>query len=359
MRIGLIGLPRSGKTSLFNLLTGQRVATSAFEGARAELHTGVARVADERVDRLSALFKPKKTTPATFEVVDLAGISKGDRQGLDAREFRSADALLHVVRAFPDAAGTAPNPRGDIGDLEMELILADLEVVERRLERLESQIKKKRTDADVKEQGVLQNVKPGLEGEVPIRAMDLPEDEVRLLRGFTFLSQKPILHCLNLAEKDIDRAAGLVEAFGLADVAARPRTRLGWVSAIIEAEVAQLAGPEQAAFLADLGLAEPAITRVLQDCYALLGLVSFFTVGEDEVRAWSIPDGTRAQDAAGAIHSDIARGFIRAEVVGYDDLIAAEGSMAAVRERGRFRLEGKDYLVRDGEICHFRFNVAK
>ena len=189
--------------------------------------------------------------------------------------------------------------------------------------------------------------------------MDLPEDEARLLRGFTFLSQKPILHCLNLAEKDIDRASGLVDAFGLAEVAKRPRTRLGWVSAVIEAEVAQLAGPEQAVFLADLGLTEPAITRVLQDCYTLLGLLSFFTVGEDEVRAWSIPEGTRAQDAAGAIHSDIARGFIRAEVVGYDELIAAEGSMAVVRERGRFRLEGKDYLVRDGEICHFRFNVAK
>ena len=359
MKIGLIGLPRSGKTSLFNLLTGSSAATSAFGGARAEMHSGIARVPDERVDRLSALFKPKKTTVATFEVVDLAGIEKGERQGLDAKDFRSADALLHVVRAFPDAAGAAANPKSDIGDLETELILADLEVVERRLERLEAQLKKKRTDADVKEQAMLVKVKPALEAETPIRAMELPEDEARLLRGFTFLSQKPILHCLNLSEKDLDRASNLVEAFGLDEVAKRTHTRLGWVSAVIEAEVAQLAGPEQAAFLADLGLAEPAITRVLQDCYALLGLVSFFTVGEDEVRAWSIPEGTRAQDAAGAIHSDIARGFIRAEVVGYDDLIAAEGSMAAVRERGRFRLEGKDYLVKNGEICHFRFNVAK
>ena len=359
MKIGLVGLPRSGKTSLFNLLTGSSAATSSFGASRAEMHAGIARVPDERVDRLSALFKPKKTTPATFEVVDLAGISKGDRQGLDAKDFRSADALLHVVRAFDDAAGEPANPRRDIGDLETELILADLEVVERRLERLEAQLKKKRTDPDVREQAILLKVKPALESETAIRAMDLAEDEARALRGFTFLSQKPILHCLNLAESDIGRAARLAEAFGLDDVSKRPRTRLGWVSAIIEAEVAQLAGPEQAAFLADLGLAEPAIRRVLRDCYALLGLVSFFTVGEDEVRAWSVPESTRAQDAAGAIHSDIARGFIRAEVVGYDDLIAAEGSMAAVRERGRFRLEGKDYLVRDGEICHFRFNVAK
>jgi ribosome-binding ATPase len=359
MKIGLVGLPKSGKTSLFNLLTGSSVATSSFGTARGEMHAGVARVPDARVDRLSALFKPKKTTFATFEVVDLAGIAKGERQGLEAKEFRNADALLHVVRAFPDAGGAPADPRADIGDLETELILADLEVVERRLERLEAQIKKKRTDADVHEQAVLLKVKPALESEQPIRAMGLGEEEARALRGFTFLSQKPILHCLNLAEKDIARGGTLVESFGLSAAAARPASRLGWVSAVIEAEVAQLEGSEQAAFLADLGLAEPAIRRVLEDCYALLGLISFFTVGEDEVRAWSVPRATRAQDAAGAIHSDIQRGFIRAEVVGYEDLVAAEGSMAVARERGRLRLEGKEYAVQDGDICHFRFNVAK
>lgn len=359
MKIGLVGLPKSGKTSLFNLLTGASVAVSSYGGSRAEMHSGVARVPDERVDRLSALFKPKKTTVASFEVVDLAGITKGDREGLDAKEFRNADALLHVVRAFPDAAGAAPNPKGDIGDLETELILADLEVVERRLERLDASIKKKRTDADVKEQAILLRLKPALESETPIRAADLTDDDARAIRGFTFLSQKPILHCLNLSEKEIERGKTLVESFGLGEIAHRPGTAVGWVSAVIEAEVAQLAGEEQTAFLADLGLSEPAIKRVLRDCYSLLGLISFFTVGEDEVRAWSVPRGTRAQDAAGAIHSDIARGFIRAEAVGYDELIAAEGSMAAVREKGQFRLEGKDYVVQDGEICHFRFNVAK
>jgi len=359
MKIGLVGLPKSGKTSLFNLLTGASLATSSYGGSRAELHAGVARVPDPRVDRLSELFKPKKTTFAFFEVVDLAGITKGEREGLDAKEFRNADALLHVVRAFSDAAGTAPNPKGDVGDLETELILADLEVVERRLERLEASIKKKRTDADVREQAILLRLKPTLESETPIRGADLSNDDARAIRGFTFLSQKPILHCLNLSEKEIDRGKTLVESFGLGEIAGRPGTAVGWISAVIEAEVAQLAGEEQAAFLADLGLSEPAIRRVLRDCYALLGLISFFTVGEDEVRAWSVPRGTRAQDAAGAIHSDIARGFIRAEVVGYDELVAAEGSMAAVREKGQFRLEGKDYTVQDGEICHFRFNVAK
>ena len=359
MKIGLVGLPKSGKTSLFNLLTGSSVATSSFGTARGEMHAGVARVPDARVDRLTAMFKPKKTTFATFEVVDLAGIAKGERQGLEAKEFRTADALLHVVRAFPDPAGTAADPAGDIDDLETELILADLEVVERRLERLEAQLKKKRTDSDALEQVVLLRIRPGLESGRPIRALGLGDDEARAVRGFTFLSQKPILHCLNLAEKEIARGRNLAEGFGLEAVAQRPSTRLGWVSAVIEAEVGQLEGPEQAAFLADLGLTEPAIRRVLEDCYALLGLISFFTVGDDEVRAWSIPRATRAQDAAGAIHSDIARGFIRAEVVGYEDLLAVEGSMAAARERGRLRLEGKDYRVQDGEICHFRFNVAK
>jgi GTP-binding protein YchF len=359
MKIGLVGLPKSGKTSLFNLLTGQSIATSSFGTARGEMHTGVARVPDERVGRLSALFKPAKTTYASFEVVDLAGIARGERQGLEAKEFRNADALLHVVRAFPDPAGAPANPRRDMVDLETELILADLEVVERRLERLEASLRKKRTDAEAREQVILQKIKPELEGERPIRALHLPDEETRLLRGFTFLSQKPILHCLNLAEKEIERGRTLIESFGLAEMAERTDTRIGWVSAVIEAEVAQLAGDEQAAFLTDLGLAEPAIRRVLRDCYELLGLISFFTVGEDEVRAWSIPRGTRAHDAASVIHSDIARGFIRAEVVGYEELVVAGGSMATVRERGQFRLEGKEYVVRDGEVCHFRFNIAK
>ena len=359
MKIGLVGLPKSGKTSLFNLLTGQSVATSSFGASRGEMHVGVARVPDPRVDRLTALFTPKKTTFASFEVVDLAGITKGERGGLDAKEFRNADALLHVVRAFPDATGAPPSPRADIADLETELILADLEVVERRLERLEASLKKKPNPLEQKEQAVLQRLKPELEGETPLRAVPLSDDEAKLIRGFTFLSQKPILHCLNLDEKEVARGATVVESFGLGGLAGRPGTRFGWVSVIIEAEVAQLAGEEQAAFLADLGLAEPAIRRVLTDCYALLGLISFFTVGDDEVRAWPVPRGTRAQDAAGAIHSDIARGFIRAEVVGYEELLAAEGSMATVRERGQFRLEGKEYVVEDGEICHFRFNVAK
>ncbi len=296
---------------------------------------GVARVPDARVDRLVALFSPKKTTTASFEVVDLAGITKGERAAFDAKEFRSADALLHVVRAFPGADGGPATPRADVVDLETELILADLEVVERRLERLEASLKKKPNPLEQKEQAVLQRLRPELEAETPLRAVSLTEDEARL---------DPRLH-LPLAEahpplpepgREGDRARG---HSGRELRARRPRgpaghaLRLGLRGDRDRGRAARRARSRRA-FLADLGLAEPAIRRVLTDCYALLGLISFFTVGEDEVRAWPVPRGTRAQDAAGAIHSDIARGFIRAEVVGYDELIAAEGSMATVRERG-------------------------
>jgi GTP-binding protein YchF len=359
MKIGLIGLPKSGKTTLFNLLTGASVATSRYDTGRAELHTGVARVPDPRVDRLRGLFNPKKTTFATFEVVDLAGIAKGERAALDTKEFRNADALLHVVRGFADETLGAPDPRRDILDLETELILADLEIVERRLERLEVSIKKQRKDAEVKERDILAGIKTALEGETPLRAVEQSLEDAKVVRGFTFLSQKPIFHIVNVDEKAIGDAERVVEKFGLAEVAGRARTRVGWASAVIETEIARLEGEEQQAFLGDLGLSEPAIRRVLRECYALLGLISFFTCGEDEVRAWPIPEGTRAQDAAGAVHSDIARGFIRAEVNGYEELVAVAGSFADLRAKGQLRLEGKDYIVRDGEVCHFRFNVAK
>src|SRR5206468_1209724 len=271
MKIGLIGLAKSGKTTLFNLLTGSSVATARYDTGRAELHTGVARVPDPRVEVLHGLFNPKKTTHATFEVVDLAGVAKGERAGLETKEFRNADALLHVVRAFADEA------------LETELLLADLEVVERRLERLEASIKKQRKDAELKERELLVRIKAALEAERPLRAETLTPDEDKLLRGFTFLSAKPIFHIVNLDETSIAAGDRVVETFGLADVALRPRTRVGWVSAVIETEIARLEGDEQQAFLADLGLAEPAIRRVLRECYALLGLVSFFTVGDDEI----------------------------------------------------------------------------
>jgi ribosome-binding ATPase len=355
MKIGIIGFPQSGKTTLFSLLTGAGAA--ARRAARGELHVGVARVPDERVTQLAALFSTERVVFATVDVVDLAGFERGERAGLEVVDLRSADALLHVVRAFPSpATGAPPDSARDVAALEEELILADLEVVERRLEKLEKGLKRKLTDTERREQALLGRLRGPLEEGLPLRAQPLSPDEERLVRGFQFLSLRPILHCLNLAEADVSRRETLLAALG--DAARRPRTAVGWVSAVVEAEVAALPPAEQTPFLEALGLPEPALHRVIRDAYALLGLASFFTVGEDEVRAWTVSAGATALDAAAVVHSDIACGFIRAEVIGWAELLEA-GSLAEARRRGVLRLEGKDYPVKDGEICHFRFNIGR
>ena len=353
MRVGIIGFPQSGKTTLFSLLTGADATVSRRAG-RGELHIGVAWVPDERLERLAALFRPERVVHASLEVVDLAGFERGERTALEVVDLRSADALLHVVRAFPLAArGPAPEAAREVAGLEEELILADLEVVERRLDRLGPALKRKPTEAEQREQALLARVKPILEGGVPLRAQALAAEDARVLRGFRFLSLKPILHCLNLAETDLERREERLAA--VAHVAKHPDTRVGWVSALLEGEVAALRRDEQRAFLDALGLPEPALQRVIRDAYALLGLASFFTMNEDEVHAWTLRAGDTALEAAGAVHSDMARGFIRAEVIGWAELLEA-GSLAEARRRGALRLEGKDYPVQDGEVCHFRFS---
>jgi GTP-binding protein YchF len=355
MKLGIIGFPQTGKTTLFNLLTGADAAVRRV--SRGELHVGVARVPDDRVTRLAALFKPERVVFAAVDVVDLAGFDRGQRAGLDVGDLRNADALLHVVRAFPSPGlAEPPDPARDVTALEEELILADLEVVERRLEKLGKGLKRKPTDVEQRQEAVLARLKGPLEEGVSLRAQSLSADDLLLVRGFQLLSLKPVLHCLNLAEADVPRRDEWLAT--LAKVATRPGTMIGWVSAVVEAEVAALPPDEQTAFLDALGLPEPALHRVIRDAYALLGLASFFTVGEDEVRAWTIPAGATALEAAGAVHSDIARGFIRAEVIGWQELLEA-GSLAEARKRGTLRLEGKEYPVKDGEMCHFRFNVAR
>jgi len=356
VRLGIIGFPGSGKNTLFNLLTGAEAGVAQPPG-RGRLNVGVVRVPDDRVTRLSALFQPKKTVYATVDVVDLAGFDRGERATLDVGDLRQADALLHVVRAFPSPTlGAAPPPGREVQSLEEELVLADLEIVERRLQKLGPGLKRKPTDAEQREYTLLTRVKGPLEEGVSLRAQEMTADETRLIRGFQFLSLKPILHCLNLAE---DAVAGRAKALAeLEEVGKRAGTLVGWVSAAVEAEVAALPPEEQRSFLDALGLPEPALHRVIRDAYTLLGLASFFTVGEDEVRAWTIPAGAAAVDAAGAIHSDIARGFIRAEVIGWSELLES-GSLAEARKRALLRLEGKDYPVQDGEVCHFRFNVGR
>jgi len=366
LRAALIGFASSGKTTLFQLMTSARETARAAHG-KGETQVGISKVPDARLDRLTAMYNPRKRVPATIEFTDLAvaGASAGAKTLVDVAAYKNADALVHVLRAFTDAA--VPHPAGSVNSardaqaMEDELILADLGVAERRLERLEKDLKKSRSAELEKERDVVTVCKAALEEGRPLRALDLKGDDLKRLRGFQFLSAKPLLMVINVDEAalagggdaatQITRAA---EATGLTAFLSHAATAAVAVCAKIELEIAQLDAADASAFLADLGLTESGLNRVIAASYALLGYISFFTVGEDECRAWSIPRGTAAQLAAGEIHSDIARGFIRAEVVSYDHLVA-RGSMAACRDHGEVRLEGKDYIVQDGDIINFRF----
>ena len=358
LRAGLIGFPSSGKTALFQLLTSAREA--ARSGGRQEANVGVSRVPDERLDRLTALFNPRKHVPATVEFADIAGVGSaktGAAALLDIVAFRNADALLHVVRMFRDPSIPHPSgtvdPSRDVRTMEDELILADLGVVERRLERLERDLKKGQSAELKKEQDILLRCRAALEEGKPLRALQLEGEDAKRLRGFQFLSAKPLLLVLNLDEQDLPKADQAVHLAGLETFMRGAATRAVPICAKIELEIAQLDPDDAAAFMNDLGLKESGLDRVIRASYDLLGYISFFTVGEDENRAWSIPRNTSAHLAAGEIHSDIQRGFIRAEVVRYDHLLA-RGTIAACREHGELRLEGKEYIVQDGDVINFR-----
>jgi GTP-binding protein YchF len=358
MKTGIIGLSSVGKSALFQLLTG---APELPATGRPAPRLGVARVPDPRLDVLEKMFKPRKKTAATVEYVEVPAVAKGEGSALvDLPALRGVDALVHVVRAF--ASDVVPHPEGSVDPLrdarmlELELILADLGAVERRLERLEANIKKARKAEDVAERELFLRLKQALESETPLREISLAEEEQKRVRGYSLLSEKPLLLVVNLGEDRVRDAGQALEALGLAALATRPRVAVCPVSATIEAEISQLTPEDARAFLDDLGLQEPGLDRVIRSSYELLGLISFLTTGEDECRAWTIRRGTKAQQAAGVIHSDIERGFIRAEVVGYEELVAA-GSLAACRERGSLRLEGKEYVVHDGDVINFRFAV--
>jgi hypothetical protein len=358
MKAGILGLSLAGKSTLFQLLTG---APAAPPGGRPEARVGIARVPDPRVLRLAEMFRPKKTTLATVEYVDVPGVAKGTGAALvDLPALRGVDALVHVVRAFESQ--TAPHPDGSVDPLrdarmlDLELVLADLATVERRLERLEANIKKAHKAEDVAERALFLRLTEALEGERPLREAGLTEEEKSRLRGYALLSAKPLLLVANLGEAEIREAAAFLERSGLVAFARKPGLALCAVSAPIEADLAELPPEDARAFREDLALAEPGLERVIRSTYDLLGLVSFLTTGEDECRAWTIRRGTRAPAAAGAVHSDMERGFIRAQVVAFDDLVAA-GSIAACRERGSLRLEGREYEVKDGDVIEFKFNV--
>ncbi|HVH27099.1 MAG TPA: redox-regulated ATPase YchF [Vicinamibacterales bacterium] len=361
LRAALIGFRSSGKTTLFQLMTSVREPARGG-GGKNETVIGISKVPDARLDTLTAMFNPRKRVAATVEFADMAmtGQGAGAQALVDVLAYKNADALVHVLRAFDDPAvahpGGSVNPARDAQAMEDELILADLGVAERRLERLEKDLKKVRSADFERERDVLAACRLALEDGRPLRALELKGDDLKRLRGFQFLSAKPLLIVINVDEAQlsaghVDRIA---EAVGLTSFLSRAGTAAAAVCAKIELEIAQLEASDAAAFLADLGLHESGLDRVIRASYDLLGYISFFTVGEDECRAWSIPRGTVAQLAAGEIHSDIARGFIRAEVVAFDRLIE-RGSMAACREYGEVRLEGKEYVVQDGDIINFRF----
>ena len=362
MKIAITGLANSGKTTIFNALTGLNLETTAYATVTAEPHHGVVKVPDARIDKLAEIYQPKKTTYATVEYVDYIGLTKGDMEQ-NRKVFdlvKDADALVHVVRAFADEAVSHPlggvDPLRDAETVEMEMIFGDLELVEKRLERMEQGAKRGKKP-DPAEHALLLKCKELLGSEKPLRDADLSAEDRKAMRHLQFMSIKPVVMVLNVAEQDVNGDLAKKTVAALEVKFSGTQAKVLSLCGKIEMEIAQLAPDDAKAFLDDLGIQEPALNRLIRVSYDLLGLISFLTYGEDEVRAWTIEKGMTAQAAAGKIHSDIERGFIRAEIVSYDDFLASGGSIHAVREKGHFRLEGKTYEMKDGDMVNFRFNV--
>jgi ribosome-binding ATPase len=358
MKTGIIGLPQVGKTSLFRILTKAKLEEHGYSNPR-EAHVGVARVPDARLEKLSALYSPKKTTFASVEYVDVAAIGQEAlKESAYLGNLRNVDALIHVLRAFADDAipHVGPiDPLRDIKNVEFDLMISDLGQVEKRLERVEKDMRKMRSSELEHEQALLLRSKEALEKEQPLRELDMTPEEKKLIKGFMFLSQKPMLYVLNVGEstelgKDLETA---VSRFKLDGVAHRPSAGATAICGKVEAELAEMDDEEAADFLSSYGLNESGLVRLIRKSYELLGLISFFTAGEDECRAWTVPAGAKAPQAAGVIHTDLEHHFIRAETIRWDALLDA-GSEAAARARGTLRLEGKEYVVQDGDVLHIR-----
>lgn len=356
LKIGIVGLAQVGKTTLFRTLT--HAHGTGLGSGRPEAHVGVVHVPDPRLDRLAEMIHPQRKVYASVEYVDTPGsVIDLARTGAQTAALREMDALAHVVRAFQDEAIPHPNgsidPRRDIENVELELVLSDLGSVEKRLERLDKDLKKQKNPALEKERHVLEVCKEALEKQVPLRELSLAPEDERMIRGFTFLSSKPMLYMLNLGEDDAGKTDAADQYAAELELKQRPKTTVTAICGKIESELAELSDEEAGEFLASYGLKESAIARVVRSSYHLLGMISFFTTDGGECRAWTIRAATTAVEAAGEVHTDLQKGFIRAEVVPFEELSAA-GSMAEARHRGTVKVEGKEYVLHDGEVVHFR-----